>query len=177
MNTSQYSYNYDLLFVIHTADTTCISSGDETTINNLFLNEGANTHVSLCANAVFNLKNPIIFTALNQELSTEGYPIDSGWATLVVTEINQTAPIIGNCRQCSGVELRNIQVNGSRPVLGVMSGSANIEIGGPNSNQLVAHVHSYQPRGWSCLHITEIGANGCRNATITNNDIGRAVWG
>jgi hypothetical protein len=36
----------------------------------------------------------------------------------------------------------------------------------------VDHVHSYEPRGWSCLHIAESGDNGCTNATITNNDIG-----
>jgi hypothetical protein len=161
-----------LLSYFPTAYTACISSGDETIINNLLSSGGANTIVSLCASAVFNLKNPIIFTAQNQEVSTEGYPTSSTRATLVVTGVNQTAAIIGNCGQCSGLKIRNIQVNGNRPILGLFTGSANIEIGGPNSNQLVDHVNSYEPRGWSCLHITEGGTSGCKNATITNNDIG-----
>jgi hypothetical protein len=80
--------------------------------------------------------------------------------------------ITGSCDQCSDLKIRNIQVNGNRPVLGKLSGSANIEIGGHTSNQLVDHVHSYEPRGWSSLHIIQSGTNGCKNATIINNDIG-----
>ncbi|CAF1401182.1 unnamed protein product [Adineta ricciae] len=153
---------------------TCISGGDETIINKLLINGGPNTIVSLCANTVFKLKNPVIFTAYNQELSTDGYPRDATRATLIVTGANQTAAIIGNCNQCSGLKLRNIQVNGNRPVLGLLKGSGNIEIGGATNNQLVEYVHSYEPRGWSCLHITESGLNRCQNATIINNDIGPA---
>ncbi|UJR17128.1 hypothetical protein I4U23_004024 [Adineta vaga] len=164
----------ELLLTIAIAHTACISSGDETTINNLLISGGPNTVASLCANSIFILKNPIIFTAYNQELSTDGYPRDSTRATLIVTGVNQTAAIIGNCKQCSSLRLRNIQVNGNRPVLGLLKGSANIEIGGPTNNQVVDYVHSYEPRGWSCLHIAESGLNGCRNATITNNDIGPA---
>lgn len=163
---------FGLLALILSIDTACIPGGDETIINNLLTSGGANTLVSLCANAIFNLKHPIIFTAHDQELSTEGYPTDSTRATLVVTGVNQTCAINGNCGQCSGLKLRNIQVNGNRPALGLFDGSGNIEIGGPNSNQLVDHVHSYEPRGWSCLHITEGGSPECKNATITNNDIG-----
>jgi parallel beta-helix repeat protein len=37
----------------------------------------------------------------------------------------------------------------------------------------VDHVHSFDPRSWSCLHIAE-GALDCTNATIQNNDIGPA---
>lgn len=163
---------FTLIFVFRSCSTACVPSGDETVINNLLINGGANTIVSLCSGALFNLKKPVVFTAPNQELSTQGYPTDDTRATLVVTGVNQTAAIFGNCAQCSGLKLRNIQVNGNRPVLGLFPGSGNIEIGGPNTDQLVDHVHSYEPRGWSCLHITENGLNGCRNATITNNDIG-----
>lgn len=161
-----------LLSLISIVNTACISSGDETVVNNLLARGGANTVVSLCTNSVFHLKNPIVFTAPNQELSTQGYPTDFTRATLVVTGVNQSAAIIGNCGQCSGLKIRNIQVNGNRPALGLYGGSANIEIGGPTRDQFVDHVHSYEPRGWSCLHITENGPDGCRNATITNNDIG-----
>ncbi|CAF1204509.1 unnamed protein product [Adineta steineri] len=162
----------ELFCLTSIAYTACLSHGDESVINNLFSSRGANTIVSLCANAVFNLKNPIIFTDYNQELSTEGYPTDATRAILVVTGVNQTAAIVGNCNECSNLKIRNIQVNGNRPALGRFSGSANIEIGGSTSNQLVDHVHSYEPRGWSCLHIAESGTNRCTNATIINNDIG-----
>jgi parallel beta-helix repeat protein len=46
-------------------------------------------------------------------------------------------------------------------------------MGGPNSNQVVEYVHSFDPRGWSCLHIAE-GSLNCNNATVQNNEIGPA---
>jgi hypothetical protein len=86
---------FGLLSLVPNAYTACLPSGDDTTINNLLSSGGPNTVVSLCANAVFNLKHPITFTAQNQELSTEGYPTGSTRATLVVTGVNQTAAIMG----------------------------------------------------------------------------------
>ncbi len=86
---------FGLFLIVSSVYTACIPSGDETTINNLFSTGGPNTVVSLCANGVFNLKHPVIFTDQNQELSTEGYPTDSTRATLVVSGINQTTAIIG----------------------------------------------------------------------------------
>lgn len=44
-------------------------------------------------------------------------------------------------------------------------------MGGGNSNQLVEYVHSYDPRGWTCLHAAE-GPLSCQSMTIQNNDIG-----
>lgn len=44
-------------------------------------------------------------------------------------------------------------------------------MGGENSDQLVEFVRSYDPRGWSCLHIAE-GSLNCNNVTVQNNDIG-----
>ena len=44
-------------------------------------------------------------------------------------------------------------------------------MGGPNSNQLIEYVHSYDPRSWSCLHIAEGGLL-CNNVVVQNNDIG-----
>ena len=45
-------------------------------------------------------------------------------------------------------------------------------MGGENvTNQLIEYVHSYDPRGWSCLHVTE-GSDNCRNSTVQYNDIG-----
>ena len=44
-------------------------------------------------------------------------------------------------------------------------------MGGSNSNQLIEHVRSFDPRSWSCLHIAE-GALSCNNVTVQNNHIG-----
>lgn len=65
------------------------------------------------------------------------------------------------------------KINGTRSGAPPINGGANIEMGGPNSNQLVEYVHSFDPRGWSCLHIAE-GSLNCNNATVQNNDIGPA---
>lgn len=46
-------------------------------------------------------------------------------------------------------------------------------MGGSNANQLIEYVHSFDPRGWSCLHIAQ-GNLDCTNVTIQNNDIGPA---
>jgi parallel beta-helix repeat protein len=52
-----------------------------------------------------------------------------------------------------------------------ISGGANIEMGGGNSDQLIEFVRSHDPRGWSCLHIAE-GPFTCNGAIVQNNDIG-----
>ncbi|EEB87399.1 hypothetical protein MPER_15258, partial [Moniliophthora perniciosa FA553] len=44
-------------------------------------------------------------------------------------------------------------------------------MGGPNSDQLIEYVTSHDPRGWSCLHITQ-GPLTCNNATVQHNEIG-----
>ena len=44
-------------------------------------------------------------------------------------------------------------------------------MGGSNSNQLIEHVRSFDPRSWSCLHIAE-GALSCNNVTVQNNHVG-----
>jgi parallel beta-helix repeat protein len=44
-------------------------------------------------------------------------------------------------------------------------------MGGPNSDQLIEYVHSYDPRSWSCLHVAEGGLL-CNGVVVQNNDIG-----
>lgn len=44
-------------------------------------------------------------------------------------------------------------------------------MGGSNANQTIEYVHSFDPRGWSCLHVAE-GNLSCTNVTVQNNDIG-----
>ncbi len=55
---------------------------------------------------------------------------------------------------------------GAAPTLGW----ANIEMGGSNSEKLIEYVHSYDARGWSCLHVAE-GSMLCNNLVVQNNDI------
>jgi hypothetical protein len=64
-----------------------------------------------------------------------------------------------------------VQINGTRGGAPPTAGGANIEMGGANSDQLIEFVHSYDPRGWSCLHVAE-GPFLCNNVTVQNNDIG-----
>jgi hypothetical protein len=148
------------------------SSGQETVLNGLLQTGGAGTVVSLCPSSVFKLSNPVVFTAAGQEISTAGYPTDATRATLVVTGAQQSSAIVGQCAACSGIRVRNVQVNGNRPALGVIaSGAGLIEIGGEVSGQLVQYVHSYEPRGWSALHVFE-GALDCSGVSVLSNDIG-----
>ena len=44
-------------------------------------------------------------------------------------------------------------------------------MGGNNKNQTIEFVRSFNPRGWSCLHIAE-GTLACDDAVVQNNDIG-----
>jgi len=82
-----------------------------------------------------------------------------------------TTAVNGQCVDCSGCKLRNIQVNGTRNGHGSILGGANIEMGGPTKGQVVEFVKSYDPRSWSCLHASE-GVLNCSDITIQNNDIG-----
>ncbi|OCF37017.1 hypothetical protein I316_00921 [Kwoniella heveanensis BCC8398] len=122
---------------------------------------------------VYELQDSLNYTAANQEISTEGYPTDDSRATVVMVGFNKTTSIKATDADLSGTKLLNIQVNGNRKDNEDIytAGGANIEFGGANQNQLVKHVRSYDPRGWSCLHIAE-GPFSCANVTIQNNDIG-----
>ncbi|KAI0254812.1 pectin lyase fold/virulence factor [Lactifluus subvellereus] len=160
--------------------TGCIPPDPANTVTdrlNIALNSsGPGFVLRLCPNAYYLIQAPILFAAPNQEISTVGYPTDDSRATLVVSGPvangnGHTTAVDGTCANCSGIKLRNIQINGTRSGAPPTSGGANIEMGGPNSNQLIEYVHSYDPRSWSCLHIAEGGLL-CNAAIIQNNDIG-----
>jgi len=160
--------------------TNCIPADPANTItdrlNSALNSSGSGYILSLCPNTQYLIQAPILFAAPNQEISTVGYPTDDSRATLVVSGPvangqGHTTAIDGTCANCSGVKLRNIQINGTRAGAPPTGGGANIEMGGPNSNQLIEYVHSYDPRSWSCLHIAEGGLL-CNNAVVQNNDIG-----
>lgn len=62
--------------------------------------------------------------------------------------------IWNSCDQCSGTQLRNIEIDGSRPTLGWMgNGAGLIEMGGNARYQVVDNCHVHDPRGWSALHV------------------------
>ncbi|KZV76020.1 hypothetical protein PENSPDRAFT_646571 [Peniophora sp. CONT] len=158
----------------------CVSPDPANTLTdrmNIALNSsGAGYVLSLCQNTQYPIEAPINFAFPDQEISTVGYPTGDERATLVVNGpvfngTGHTTAIQGTCPTCSGIRIRNIQINGTRAGSSPTGGGANIEIGGDNSDQLVEHVHSYDPRSWSCLHIFE-GTLQCANAVIRNNDIG-----
>ncbi|KAJ7265436.1 hypothetical protein B0H12DRAFT_1209312 [Mycena haematopus] len=145
-------------------------------INTLLNSSGPGYVLQLCPNKQYILQSPIYFAAANQEISTQGYPTDDSRATLVVNGpvangTGHTTAVVGSCEDCSGITLRNIQINGARGDAPPTSGGANIEMGGGNANQTVQFVRSYDPRDWSCLHIAE-GPFTCTNALVQNNDIG-----
>ncbi|KAH7919536.1 hypothetical protein BV22DRAFT_1115172 [Leucogyrophana mollusca] len=147
-------------------------------LNTLLNSSGPGYVLSLCPGKQYLIQAPILFAAPNQEISTAGYPTGDDRATLVVNGpvangTGHTTAVDGSCANCDGVRLRNVQINGTRSGAPPTSGGANIEFGGPNSNQLIEYVHSFDPRSWSCLHVAE-GTLNCNNVTVQNNDIGPA---
>ncbi|KZT71563.1 hypothetical protein DAEQUDRAFT_724099 [Daedalea quercina L-15889] len=145
-------------------------------LNTLLNSSGAGYTLPLCPGESYYITAPLQFAAHDQEISTVGYPEGDDRATLVVSGVitngtGQTTAVMGQCVDCDGIKLRHIQINGTRGNNGPISGDANIEMGGDNSGQLIEFVHSFDPRGWSCLHIAE-GTFKCNNQTIQNNDIG-----
>jgi parallel beta-helix repeat protein len=164
-------------------------------LNTLLNSSGSGYVLSLCPSTQYLIQAPILFASPNQEISTLGYPTDNSRAVLVVNGpvsngTGHTTAVDGTCANCGGVRLRNVQVNmdpsslplalifnsqinGTRAGAPPTTGGANIEMGGPNSGQLIEYVHSYDPRGWSCLHVAE-GSLNCNNTTVQNNDIGPA---
>ncbi|CAL1700286.1 unnamed protein product [Somion occarium] len=145
-------------------------------LNTLLNSSGPGYTLPLCPSVQYYIQAPIVFAAPDQEISTAGYPTGDDRATLVVNGpvalgSGHTTAIDGTCQTCSGVKLRNIQINGTRQGASPTNGGANIEMGGGNSDQLIEYVHSFDPRSWSCLHIAE-GPLTCNNATVQHNDIG-----
>ncbi|KAF2095224.1 hypothetical protein NA57DRAFT_68186 [Rhizodiscina lignyota] len=161
-----------LLAAAASASAACISSGDQTTINNAFSAGGQGAVVQLCANAVITITGSVTFTAADQELSTEGYPTDDSRATLIVAPGSSASNLVTG--KLDGLRLRNVQLDGNRPNAGWTGGDANVEMGGLSNGQIIDHVVTRNPRGWSCLHVIGSGdnSNPCRNVTVTNNESG-----
>ncbi|CAK5275164.1 unnamed protein product [Mycena citricolor] len=146
-----------------------------TRINALLRTSGPGHTIRLCPRKRYLLDQPLVFGAENQEICTLGYPTGDDRATLVVSGPSgeHSVAVDGTRPGCAGSVLRNVQIDGNRgsSVPAREGSGANIVMGGVNDHQVVEYVRSYNPRGWSCLHVTE-GPLSCRNATIQNNDIG-----
>ncbi|CAE6487313.1 unnamed protein product [Rhizoctonia solani] len=141
-------------------------------LNTLLNSSGPGYILPLCQNTTYRLTAPLIYAAESQEISTVGYPIGDERATLVVDGFwndtnGHSIAVQGNCIGCNGIKLRNIQINGARNGRGPIQGGGNIEFGGPNANQLIEYVNTYNPRSWTCLHVAE----GVLNCLIQNNTI------
>ncbi|KAF8638580.1 hypothetical protein AX17_002122 [Amanita inopinata Kibby_2008] len=160
-------------------------------LNTLLNSSGPGYVLRLCPAQRYLIQAPVLFAAPNQEVSTLGYPAGDERATLVVNGPvadgkGHTTAVDGTCQTCSGIMLRNVQVlsflstcmcadaaeiDGTRHGASPTQGGGNIEMGGPNSGQVIESVRSYDPRSWTCLHIAE-GSLDCSNITVQNNDIG-----
>ncbi|GFZ45090.1 hypothetical protein JCM24511_02816 [Saitozyma sp. JCM 24511] len=163
-------YSSLLTTPVHAA---CIPNTTDTPgLQNYLTSGGQSYTLSLCQGQVYNLTDILNYTAPYQEISTEGYPTDGTRATLLVGGFNISTAIYAQGSNLFGVALRNVQINGNRGDSPIYTASnANLEFGGPNSGQIVEYVKSYDPRGWSCLHIAE-GPFTCSNMTVQYNDIG-----
>lgn len=165
------------LSCFYSAQAACVSNSTDTAgLQSLLENGGANFTLSLCPSQTYELTQSLNFTKPNQEISTEGYPTDATRAILFVNGstdkvTGHTTAIRGDCAECSAVRILNIQINGNRGNDKIYAGGGNIEIGGANQDQIVSFVKSWDPRGWSCLHVAE-GPFQCSNVTISHNDIG-----
>ncbi|MDP3051991.1 MAG: DUF4214 domain-containing protein [bacterium] len=162
-------------FTCAVSTTTCIPSGDQNSINNVLTSVGS--VAVLCRNAVFNLTAPVVFTAPNQQIYTQGLPTDSSRAVLIISSGTFAKAINGE--NLSGVAIKNIIINGNRPNLGYLSPQygALISLGGDASGQVVDYVKAYEPRSWSTLAFSEGLTKNCSGAIITNNEIGPAGTG
>jgi len=182
---------------------TCACSAPRTDALLLGYAGGPGTRVSLCPGSSFQLTGPVVFTAKDQELSTEGYPTDDTRAKLLpvgktitavqyvaapktmanlvrpayASQTDLPAGLRGDCRRCARVALRNVQVDGQRPRLGRAPPEAK---GGPlvaignNEGQVVEHCLLTNPRGWAAVHIREGDNLNCVGARVEHNEIVRS---
>jgi parallel beta-helix repeat protein len=157
------------------AAASCIGSGTDTAINAALAGTGA--QAVLCPGAVFELSNPITFTAPNQQLYTQGDPTGDTRAILRVASTSLATAVQGNNQP--GVVVSDIEVDGNRPNLGLDSaGGALMEMGGGGTGQTVQYVYAHDTRSWSTLHFIEGAVTDsvpqCQNGKILDNEIGPA---
>ncbi|KAG8843738.1 hypothetical protein FRB96_003864 [Tulasnella sp. 330] len=137
---------------------TCLTSGDEMLINELF-EKGASYRCVLAQ--LYSDKSMV------KEGEAQGYR-----AMLVIEGANLATAVKGDCKACNNIAIRHLIVDGNRPaLLRVKKGTALIELGNAE-NQIVQGCRLYDTRSWSTLHLREGDRMQCSGALIENNDIG-----
>jgi acyl-homoserine lactone acylase PvdQ len=101
----------------HGVNASCVSSGDQNTINSAFSAGGQGHIVQLCAGVTITITGTIQFTANGQEISTQGYPTGSTRATIQIATGNKISTLISGAGY-SGIRILNLQVDGNRPNAG-----------------------------------------------------------
>ena len=76
---------------------------------------GEGYRLKLCPGRRYMITQPLVFTALSQEISTDGYPTGEERATLVVAGPvadgkGHTTAVDGTCANCDHVRLAHVQV-------------------------------------------------------------------
>ncbi|KAG9026592.1 hypothetical protein FRB95_008679 [Tulasnella sp. JGI-2019a] len=161
-----------LLRLVRSSEAACIEEGTSEVLNHMLSNGGPGALLSLCPNAVFTIDAPLVFTAKDQEISTEGYPDGVGRATIIVAGNSTATAIHGDCKRCSGVRIRNIIIDGNRRQMGrMMNGDPLVAIGNAKG-QVVEGCKLLDPRGAAAVHIREGDDLVCSEARVENNHIG-----
>lgn len=152
----------------------CLSSGTSATIQ---AELDAGRDAVLCAGTTFQVNATIVFKVPNTKIYTDGLPTGSTRALLRVNSSAVQTAVRGH--DVSGVELRNVRVDGSRPTYGYVrtASRALLEFGGNATGHVISFVEAWEPRGWSTIHVVEGGISwngsswtgGCTNATVVNN--------
>ncbi len=148
----------------------CITSGDHNSINQALTGPGS--VAVLCQNAQFELTAPVVFTAEDQQISTEGFPTDDRRALLRIAAPSVVTAV--DMADRSNVVLSHVVVDGGRPQFGHRQGEALIRAGGEVSGQVVRAVRAFEPRTWSILHLFEGGVPRCSGAVVEDNEFGPA---
>lgn len=147
----------------------CIRGGDESAINAALSGPGA--RAVLCPRAIFRVSHPIVLSADEQQIYTDGLPTDDSRAHIVVVSNQVSSALVSNR---SGIAIHHLIIEGGRSSLGRdAKGGALIDVGGDVSGVQVHHVKASDPRGWSVLHVFE-GSKKCSNAKIFDNELGPA---
>lgn len=149
--------------------------GDEVAINAALAGPGA--VALLCPGATYHLHDRVVFSAVDQDLHTQGFPTGPTRATLDV-DGGATGGAI-NATNVTGVKIRNLRVDGHAGTLPQQVGKALIRLGGDAQDQLVAAVRAFDTSTWSTVHVFEGSPDpqvGCNRALVILNDLGPAGY-
>ena len=153
----------------------CLSSGTHHDINRLLSRRYSNA--VLCRHSVFEVSEPIIFSAPYQRLYTEGMPTGEGRALIkVVDESVVTAVVMHKLDNC---RFESVVVDGNRKSLGsarvVDYDKPLIKAGGEGRGQVIRNIHAFDARGRMVIHLAEgVVYQRCTGATIEDSAFGPA---